>query len=60
FIGSDQKLKFACSFFIKKFPLISEIRSLSVDCLPSSSTQASVGSRLASNSAGVSQISSIH
>ncbi|MFK9119900.1 hypothetical protein ACJEBK_23900 [Peribacillus frigoritolerans] len=44
---------------LKKLQLISEIRSLSADCRQASSAQAPAGSRLASYSAGVSQISSI-
>ncbi|MDG4849156.1 hypothetical protein P8767_17740 [Peribacillus frigoritolerans] len=46
-------------FFLLKFPLISEIRSLSADCLPSRIKVSVCGSRQASYSAGVSQISSI-
>ncbi|MDG4846305.1 hypothetical protein P8767_03125 [Peribacillus frigoritolerans] len=50
--------KFACSFYLKTFQLISEIRSPPTVC-QATSLQAAVGYWLASYSAGVSQISSI-
>jgi hypothetical protein len=47
------------SFLSNKFQLISEIRSLSADCLPSLLDASACGVSAASYSAGVSQISSI-
>jgi hypothetical protein len=45
--------------FEKKIQLISEIRSLSADCLPSLLTASGCGVSASQYSAGVSQISSI-